>query len=167
MKKKTVSHKNFLIKNYYKKTSIKNYFDKILNEIIKNSDFKKDTYHVLSNKFIFSLNINDLKKFRKFKNIAIVGMGGSILGTNAIHDFLKYKIKKKVTFFDNLDIEKINKFKKENNKKNYLFIIISKSGNTIETISNFFALNILKYNAKNIIIITERKKFFKHDFKKI
>ena len=160
MKKKTVSHKNFLIKNYYKKTSIKNYFDKILNEIIKNSDFKKDTYHVLSNKFIFSLNINDLKKFRKFKNIAIVGMGGSILGTNAIHDFLKYKIKKKVTFFDNLDIEKINKFKKENNKKNYLFIIISKSGNTIETISNFFELNILKLNAKNIIIITERKKNF-------
>ncbi len=160
MKKETVSHKNFLIKNYYKKTSIKIYFDKILNEIIKNYDFKKDTYHVLSNKFNFNFNINDLKKFRKFENIAIVGMGGSILGTNAIYDFLKNKIKKKVIFFDNLDKEKINKFKKENNKKNYLFIIISKSGNTIETISNFFELNILKFDAKNIIIITERKKNF-------
>ena len=160
MKKKTVSHKNFLINNYYKKKSIKNYFDKILNEIIKNIDFKRDIYHALSNKFNFNFNINDLKKFRKFKNIAIVGMGGSILGTNAIHDFLKHKIKKKVTFFDNLDKDKINKFQKENNKKNYLFIIISKSGNTIETISNFFALNILKYDAKNIIIITERKKNF-------
>ena len=67
MKKKTVSHKNFLIKNYYKKTSIKNYFDKILNEIIKNSDFKKDTYHVLSNKFIFNLNINDLRNLENLK----------------------------------------------------------------------------------------------------
>ncbi len=158
MKKKTFSHKNFFINNYYKKTSLSNHFDKILNEIIQNSDFKTDTYHVLSNKFNFNFKINNLKKFKKFKNIVIVGMGGSILGTNAIHDFLKYKIKKKVTFFDNLNKEKINKFKKENNTKNCLFIIISKSGNTIETISNFVELQILKFNAKNIIIITERKK---------
>ena len=96
--KKTFSHKNYLINNYYKKKSIKNYFDKILNEIMKNIDFKRDIYHVLSNKFNLSFNINDLKKFRKFKNIAIVGMGGSILGTNAIHDFLKYKIKKSYFF---------------------------------------------------------------------
>ena len=98
MKKKTVSHKNFLINNYYKKKSIKNYFDKILNEITKNIDFKRDIFHVFSNKFNFNFDINDLKKFRKFKNIAIVGMGGSILGANAIHDFLKYKIKKKLLF---------------------------------------------------------------------
>ena len=159
MKKKTFSHKNYLINNYYKKKLIKNYFDKILNEIMKNIDFKRDIYHVLSNKFNLSFNINDFKKFRKFKNIAIVGMGGSILGTNAIHDFLKYKIKKKVTFFDNLEIEKINKFKKENNKKNYLFIIISKSGNTIETISNtYFFKSFLK--SKNTIILTENKNSF-------
>ncbi len=158
MKKKKFSHKNFFINNFNKKTSIRNHFDKILNEIIQNSDFKTDTYHVLSNKFNFNFKINNLKKFKKFKNIAILGMGGSILGTNAIHDFLKYKIKKKVTFFDDLNKEKINKFKKENNKKNCLFIIISKSGNTIETISNFVELQILKFNAKNIIIITERKK---------
>jgi len=158
VKKKKFSHKNFFINNFNKKTSIRNHFDKILNEIIQNSDFKTDNYHVLSNKFNFNFKINNLKKFKKFKNIAILGMGGSILGTNAIHDFLKYKIKKKVTFFDDLNKEKINKFKKENNKKNCLFIIISKSGNTIETISNFVELQILKFNAKNIIIITERKK---------
>ena len=85
-------------------------------------------------------------------------MGGSILGVNAIYDFLRKKIKKKVTFFDNLDKEKITSFKKKNNKKNCLFIVISKSGNTIETISNLMELNILKSNAKNIIVITERKK---------
>lgn len=36
-------------------------------------------------------------------------------------------------------------------------MIISKSGNTIETLSNAFALNIIKKNAKNIILITEKK----------
>ncbi len=38
-----------------------------------------------------------------------------------------------------------------------LFIIISKSGNTVETISNVFTLNIIKKNSKNIIIISEKK----------
>ena len=38
-----------------------------------------------------------------------------------------------------------------------LFIIISKSGNTIETLTNFLAMNIIKKNSKNIIIITEKK----------
>ncbi len=158
MNKKTISHKNFLIDNNLKKKSIEVSFDKILNEIKNNCDFKKNTYHVLSKKFNFNYNKNNFNKFRKFKNIAIIGMGGSILGVNAIYDFLRKKIKKKVTFFDNLDKEKITKFKKKNNKKNCLFIIISKSGNTIETISNLMELNILKSNAKNIIVITERKK---------
>ena len=39
-------------------------------------------------------------------------------------------------------------------KLNYLelFLIVSKSGNTIETLSNLFILKILKKNAKNVII---------------
>ena len=136
MKKETISHKNFLVKNYLKKESLKKSFDKIVNEVSQKCDSKKNTYHVLSKKFVFDFKTNDLKKFKRFNNIAIVGMGGSILGANAIYGFLKHKIKKKVTFFDNLDKEKLNKFKKKNNTKDCLFIIISKSGNTIETISN-------------------------------
>ena len=58
-------------------------------------------------------------------------MGGSSLGTEAIYDFLKYKITKKFTFINNLN----PKFKKENNKK-ILNLIVSKSGNTIEAIVN-------------------------------
>ena len=38
-----------------------------------------------------------------------------------------------------------------------LFIIISKSGKPVETISNVFTLNIIKKNSKNIIIISEKK----------
>jgi len=84
-------------------------------------------------------------------------MGGSVLGTQAIYTFLKQGIKKKFIFFDNLDQLKIEKTKKEINFKKNLFIIISKSGNTIETLinSNLFKDKI---NSKNSIIITEEEK---------
>ena len=99
MKKDSLSHKNFLLKDYYKNTQIKKAFDKIFNEINDRCDDTKNTYHVLSKKFNFDFKINYLKKYKKFKNIVIVGMGGSVLGSNAIYDFLKHKIKKKSYFF--------------------------------------------------------------------
>ena len=40
-----------------------------------------------------------IKKFSNFKNIVVLGMGGSILGTKSIYYFSKNKIKKKVFFF--------------------------------------------------------------------
>ena len=57
-------------------------------------------------------------------------MGGSILGAESIYEFLKDKIKKNFYFINNLKPKIIN-----NNKKN-VNLIISKSGNTLETISN-------------------------------
>jgi glucose-6-phosphate isomerase len=84
-------------------------------------------------------------------------MGGSILGTEAIHDFFKSKIKKKIYFFNNINENRITNFKKKENLSKVLYIVVSKSGNTIETLSNLFSLNIVKKNAKNIIIITEKK----------
>ena len=49
----------------------------------------------------------------------------------------------------------------QNLKKRKMFksfiLVISESGNTIETLSNFFSLNIIKKNSKNIIIITENQ----------
>ena len=58
-------------------------------------------------------------------------MGGSSLGAQAIYDFLKKKIKKRFIFIDNL-----NAFKNKKVKKNLNNLIISKSGNTTETILN-------------------------------
>ena len=157
MKKKLIQHNNFLKDKYSLNNKIKKTFNSISNNILKQHDTTKDTYHFLSNKFKLDFKINDLKNYKKFQNIVVVGMGGSILGFNAIYEFLKFKTKKNIIFFDNLDKEKIKNFKKNYNNKNCLFIIISKSGNTIETISTFFELNILKNKAKNIIIITEKK----------
>ena len=96
----------------------------------------------------------ELKKYKSFKNIRVIGMGGSSLGTQAIYDFLKYKIKRNFIFINNLS----PKLKKENNKK-MLNLIVSKSGNTIETIVN---TNIfIKKKDKNIFI-TENKKNYLH-----
>jgi len=84
-------------------------------------------------------------------------MGGSILGTEAIKNFFKKKVKKKIYFFNNLNSQDILNFKEKEKYQKVLFIVISKSGNTIETLTNFFLLNILKKKLRNIIIITEKK----------
>ena len=98
----------------------------------------------------------DIEKFKKYKKIVLIGMGGSILGSKAIYSFLKKKIKIQVHFFDNLDEDKLIFFKKKNNLTQTLFIAISKSGETLETLTNLFDLKILKKNSKNLIIITEK-----------
>jgi len=98
-----------------------------------------------------------VKEFSKYKNIIIFGMGGSILGTKCIYSFFKKKIKKKVFFFDNLDVNLHLEFKKIKNLKNSCFIIVSKSGNTLETIKNFsdvFSKSLMK---NKLFVITEIK----------
>ncbi len=149
--------KNEISKDFYEKDAkIAKEYLKVIKNISFNIDFKKDTFHSLSNKFKFSFKIKDLQKFKRFKSIAIIGMGGSILGSEAIYNFLKKKIKKKFFFIDNIDEDELTKIKKEHQLDKVLFIIISKSGNTIETLSNILALNIIKKKSKNIIIISEK-----------
>ncbi len=132
-------------------------FDRIFLEIKHDIKKNKKTLNVLDDDFKFNFKIKDLHRFKKFKTIALIGMGGSILGAEAIYNFFQTKIKKKVYFFNDLNEKKISNFKKKN-LSSILFIIISKSGNTIETLSNTFALNILKKNSKNIILISEKKR---------
>ena len=131
----------------------------------KNSlDIKKNLKLILKekNQVIESLktsyqNSYESKKILKYKkgsNFRVIGMGGSSLGANAIYDFLKKKIKKNFLFFDNLQNNT-----KVKNKKKYTNLIISKSGNTIETIVN---ANILIKKKDQNIFITEKKNSFLH-----
>ncbi len=135
-------------------------FDRIFLKIKSDIKNTEKTLNVFDNNFKFDFKLKNLKQFKKFKTIALIGMGGSILGSEAIYQFLQAKIKKKVYFFNDLDEKKISEFKRKENLSKILFIIISKSGNTVETLSNTFSLNIIKKNAKNIIIITEKKNNF-------
>jgi glucose-6-phosphate isomerase len=76
-------------------------------------------------------------------------MGGSVLGTQTIYNFLKNKIKKNFQFIDNLQINQ------KKDKTKFVNIVVSKSGNTIETIVNS---NILIKKKNKNIFITENKK---------
>ena len=71
-------------------------FKKVFDEIIEDINLKeKKTISILNKNYKFSFKIKELKKFKKFKTIALIGMGGSILGAEAIYNFLGEKIKKR------------------------------------------------------------------------
>jgi len=106
----------------------------------------------LSKKYKDSFDSKQFKKYKKNFNFRVIGMGGSILGTKAIYEFLSEKIKKKFSFIDNLQPKK-----KINKKKNTINLIVSKSGNTIETIVN---ANLLINKNDDNIFITENKKSY-------
>ena len=79
-------------------------------------------------------------------------MGGSILGAEAIFNFLKKKIKKKMTFINNLN-SNADYFQDKNINLN---LIISKSGNTLETITN---ANVLVKSKEPDILCNREIKF--------
>ena len=159
-KNQKIKYKNYIqneFLNSQNNKKLEKSFSNIFNHIYKNINTSKDVFNSFSNKFKFNFKTSDLIKFRKFKNVVIVGMGGSILGAEAIYFFLKKKIKKKFIFLNNLDENKLDLIKKNKKFNQTLFIVISKSGNTIETLTNICALKIIKKKSKNIIVITEKK----------
>ena len=157
-KKKKIIYKNFIKKEFLNsknnKKENKKFFD-IFNNIILNLDSPKSVFNSLRVKYNYK--IKNLDKFKKFNTVVIIGMGGSILGSEAIYFFLKKKIKKDFIFLDNIDEDELQRIKNKKKLSKILFIIISKSGNTIETLSNIRALKIVKKRSKNIIIISEKK----------
>ena len=140
---KNINFDNFSFK---KKNNVKSIFDKIK----KNYFLRKEKSLLsLSDKYKYSFDLKKIAKLKKFSIYRIIGMGGSILGAEAIYNFLKFKIKKKFIFLNTLK-SGINK----KSKKNILNLVISKSGNTLETITN---LNTRKIN-NNFVFITENKR---------
>ena len=138
----SISFVNF--KNKIKYTKVKKNLKLIIDNKNQNQVIKS-----LSKNYKYSFKKKKLDKYRKLSNFRVIGMGGSILGTQSIYEFLKNRIKKKFLFIDNLQ----NYKKKE--KKRFTNLIVSKSGNTIETIVNS---NILIKKKEKNIFITENKK---------
>ena len=126
MLSKNIRFKNFTKKKFNK--NLKVLFKKLTNK----SSYNDNVVKSFSKSYSYSFTTKQLKKFKKFNFFQIYGMGGSSLGIQAIYDFMKPKIKKKFYFFDNLDSK--NKIIKTKSKS--LNLIISKSGNTLETIVN-------------------------------
>ena len=103
----------------------------------------------LSSNYKYSFNKKIIKRLNRYSTFRLIGMGGSTLGVEAIYQFLQNKTKKKFIFINNL---KPILSKNEKNKK-ACNIIISKSGNTLETISN----SSLLINKNKNIFITENR----------
>jgi glucose-6-phosphate isomerase len=143
-------------------------FKKIKKKIFKNKlkKFKKINFvaeypllETLTKNYKYSYSKSDINKFKKNSTIRLIGMGGSILGAETIYQFLNHKIKKKFIFLNNL---KPNLLEKDKSKKK-VNLIISKSGNTIETILN--SSYLINQNKKNKnIFITEKKNNYLFNF---
>jgi len=84
----------------------------------------------------------------KSKYIYIIGIGGSTLGTKAIYTFLRAtnNYDKKLYFLDTIDPLRINYLLSIGDMNDSHFIVISKSGSTIEPVS------VLKYLESKITI---------------
>ena len=139
---KEIDFKEFNLK---KNLFLKKKLNKILNK-------KNSVIESLSKNYKNSYDKKLLNQYKKSLNFRVIGMGGSILGTQAIYDFLRHKIKRKFEFINNLDSSLKNKIKKK-----YTNLIVSKSGNTIETITN---VNLFVKKKDRNIFITENKKSY-------
>ena len=152
--------------NFFKNFSISS---KKLNQNIKKTkkifntlkdelnDFEVEPLQSYEKDYNLDFTEDMVKKFSNYKNIIIIGMGGSILGTKSIYNFFKKKIKKRMFFFDNLDENLYKDFNKIKNLKNSCFIVVSKSGNTLETITNLGIIFSETLFKNKIVFITEAK----------
>ena len=139
--------KNIIFKNFKKKKFQKK-LKKFYKNLVENSHEKENLLNSFTKSYSYSFDKDKIIKLKKFKMFQIYGMGGSSLGAKAIYDFLNHKIKKKFYFYDNLNLK--NRVLRTNKK--VFNIIISKSGNTLETIVND---NI--FSSKNKLYITENR----------
>tara|TARA_B100000401_G_scaffold152884_1_gene101931 strand:- start:21 stop:1184 length:1164 start_codon:yes stop_codon:yes gene_type:complete len=130
---------------------------KIALQVSKKLNFYKKSRLInsFSENYRFDFNNNSVNKFKKYTNFNLIGMGGSSLGAKAIYNFMKPKIKKKFNFLDNLNSRNNN----QKNKDQAINIIISKSGNTLETIANYSSI---KQKNKNIFICENTNNYIKN-----
>ena len=134
---------NYFSQSKKKKTIVRN----ILNTLLKENN---QILESMKKNYQDSYNQKIILNCHKINEINVIGMGGSALGAKAIYSFLK-SLKKKFNFFDNISNKKIIK-----NKKKSINLIISKSGDTLEKISNSNLLLKKKILEKTIIVTKDR-----------
>jgi glucose-6-phosphate isomerase len=117
------------------------------------------------------LEIIKVKQSLNISAIVVIGIGGSNLGAIAVHEaingkFYNQKDKMKIFFADTADSDLINDIKQFiehilKSEKNIILNLISKSGNTTESVANFeIFLEILKKHRKDFqkyVVVTTDK----------
>jgi len=130
-------------------------------EIFKNLFNNKENFffNTLSEDYQKRLYLKKvLLKKKSHKNNLIIGMGGSVLGSKMLSSF--FGLDKNYFFLDSLNNSTVNNFIKKDLSKFSIFVI-SKSGQTLETLTNCnIILNNFKKRkkeiSKNFIIISEK-----------
>ena len=138
---------------------IKIYDEKII-DIVSNLPALK----IVHDKELLDETYKAVNKFKlNKKKFILLGTGGSNLGARALHNINNYK-NYNIEFYDNIDPITLDKSFKHIDFKKTGFIIISKSGNTPETLAQFSSLyeiasqtNNIDNFLSNILIITEFK----------
>ncbi len=136
-------------RNFYQIKSNQEIFEKIVKE--------KDSIGYYNLPFQDTTEIKEYAKTVKQKNILVIGIGGSSLGTYAINDFLIHKTNdKQLYFLESTDPLANQRILSKIDLNDTLFIVISKSGTTIETMANFKYLHsLITIDKTNCVIISE------------
>lgn len=143
----------------------KKFSDELLNEF---NDEKNEILKSFTKKFQTKIRSLKQKIDIKKKKKIVIGLGGSSSGAKALSSYMNDNI----TFFDNLDYDFFLKFFQKNKLNDFFFFIISKSGDTFETLA---ILNLLIQKNKEInndvnelydsmIVITENKESILKNF---
>ncbi|MFA6074097.1 MAG: hypothetical protein WC758_08320 [Candidatus Woesearchaeota archaeon] len=169
------NNKNSLVRSTdFEKTKRKTILE--LNKIKEAVGKKQEWYKALNlpNEKKIIEQVTELVKQKQTLNISaivIIGIGGSILGTQAIYESLRGKLhnetqKIKVLFIDTVDTDSMYNSLKIieillKSEKNIIINAISESGTTTETIANFeIFLELLKKHRKDYqkyVVVTTKK----------
>jgi len=108
-------------------------------------------------------NIESILKYAKnfdntIETIMILGIGGSSLGAKAIYEFLKpmKQLKRNLIFFESTDPLNIMSQLQNIDMKKTHFLVISKSGGTVETISIFKYIFAINQNKEQYTFVTDK-----------
>ena len=130
--------------------------EEVLSQIIKEKESAAIGYYDLVHQD--TSKMKEYAKGVKQTNIVVIGIGGSTLGTYAIYQYLKdsHSFSKKLFFLETTDPIDIQSTLSQLDINDTLFVIISKSGTTIETISIFkYIHTLVNIDKSNTLIITE------------
>ena len=90
---------NLEIKDYIQKSHLnfkvgkkmRSKYKKVFYQINNESKAPNQFFYLFNKNYKLSTKISDLKKFKKFNTVVLIGMGGSILGSEAIYSYLNKK----------------------------------------------------------------------------
>lgn len=102
--------------------------------------------------------IVDIEKFAqncrgKYTDIVLLGIGGSALGAKALRDILREKGAPTFHVLDNIDPVVIADLESQINIQKALFLVISKSGNTLETLTQYEYFSS-RVSCENFVFVT-------------